>query len=150
MQLQQQQIMPNLFYAKMEEAKPYIITMPNSSMLFIDREKNKALLKSTDNMCNSYSRYFNITETDESGNVLQPQSKDNYSQVDLSQFAKKEELCGFVTYAQYQELLDQIQVLKDIIGKPNSKQVENKQNSSDLPQGRINPQKETQRPVNQA
>ena len=61
----QQPVMPTLCYAKMEEAKPYIITAPNSSMLFIDREKGKALLKTTDNVCNSYPRYFNIIETDE-------------------------------------------------------------------------------------
>ena len=39
-QVQQQPIQPTkptLCYAKMEEAKPYIITAPNSSMLFIDR-----------------------------------------------------------------------------------------------------------------
>ena len=34
-----QPVMPTLCYAKIEEAKPYIITAPNSSMLFIDREK---------------------------------------------------------------------------------------------------------------
>ena len=131
-QMQQQQpmqpIMPTLCYAKMEEAKPYIITAPNSSMLFIDREKNKALLKTTDNVCNSYPRYFNIIETDENGNDLQTQKQEVAPQVDYSKFVTIEQLNGLPTaeqykdlVAQYASLLDQVNTMKKIIagGKPN-------------------------------
>lgn len=106
----QQQTVPNICYAKMEEAKPFIITAPNSSMLFIDREKNKALLKMTDNMCNSYTRYFDITETDESGKPVQKQ--DAAPQVDYSQF---------VTVEQYNTLVEQVKSMQKMIagGKPN-------------------------------
>lgn len=134
-QVQQQPVqptMPTLCYAKMEEAKPYIITAPNSSMLFIDREKGKALLKSTDNMCNSYPRYFNVIETDENGNVLQAQKQDQKSQMDFSQFAKKEELNGFATLAQYNELLDQLNGLKNIISGAKQRQTEIKPTTNDL------------------
>lgn len=124
----QQPVMPTLCYAKMEEAKPYIITAPNSSMLFIDREKGKALLKTTDNACNSYPRYFNIIETDENGNDLQAQKQEVAPQVDYSKFVTVDQLNGFPTAEQYQELmlqyntlLDQVNTMKKIItgGKPN-------------------------------
>ena len=130
-QMQQQPIqptMPTLCYAKMEEAKPYNITAPNSSMLFIDREKSKALLKTTDNVCNSYPRYFNIIETDENGNDLQTQKQEVAPQVDYSKFVTVEQLNGLPTAEQYQELvaqyntlLDQVNTMKKIIagGKPN-------------------------------
>jgi hypothetical protein len=123
-----QPVMPTLCYAKMEEAKPYIITSPNSSMLFIDREKSKALLKTTDNVCNSYPRYFNIIETDENGNDLQAQKQEVAPQVDYSKFVTVEQLNGLPTAEQYKELvaqytslLDQVNTMKKIItgGKPN-------------------------------
>ena len=133
MQPQQQQqpmqpVMPTLCYAKIEEAKPYIITAPNSSMLFIDREKNKALLKTTDNVCNSYPRYFNIIETDENGNDLQTQKQEVAPQVDYSKFVTVDQLNVLPTAEQYKELvaqyaslLDQVNTMKKIItgGKPN-------------------------------
>lgn len=125
---QQQPIMPTLCYAKIEEAKPYIITNANSSMLFIDREKGKALLKSTDNMCNSYARYFNIIETDENGNDLQAKKQATAPQVDYSKFVTVDQLNGLPTAEQYQQLvvqytslLDQVNSMKKIIagGKSN-------------------------------
>ena len=127
-QQQMQPVMPTLCYAKMEEAKPYIITAPNSSMLFIDREKGKALLKTTDNVCNSYPRYFNIIETDENGNDLQAPKQEIAPQIDYSKFVTVEQLNGLPTAEQYQELvaqytslLDQVNTMKKIIagGKPN-------------------------------
>ena len=131
-QMQQQQpmqpIMPTLCYAKMEEAKPYIITAPNSSMLFIDREKRKALLKSTDNAYNPYSKYFDIIETDENGNPLQAKKEEVALQVDYSKFVTVDQLNGLPTAEQYKELvaqyaslLDQVNTMKKIIigGKPN-------------------------------
>ena len=127
-QMQQQQpIMPTLCYAKMEEAKPYIITAPNSSMLFIDREKGKALLKTTDNVCNSYPRYFNIIETDENGNNLQAQKQEVAPQIDYSKFVTVDQLNGLPTaeqykelFAQYTSLLDQVNTMKKIMTSVNS------------------------------
>jgi hypothetical protein len=123
----QQPVMPTLCYAKMEEAKPYIITAPNSSMLFIDREKNKALLKYTDNAYNPYSKYFDIIETDENGNNLQTQKQEVAPQVDYSKFVTIEQLNGLPTAEQYQELfaqyaslLDQVNAMKGIITSVNS------------------------------
>lgn len=116
MQMQPQQpIMPTLCYAKMEEAKPYIITAPNTAMLFIDREKGKALLKNTDNVCNSHSRYFNIVETDEQGNLIQDQTQDQQPKIDLSQF---------VTVSQYNDLVEQFNALKGMLSQPKPKQPE--------------------------
>ena len=122
----QQPALPTLCYAKMEEAKPYIITAPNSSMLFIDREKGKALLKTTDNVCNSYSRHFNIEETDENGNALKQQEPT--PQVDYSQFVTKKEIGELPTAEQYKQLAEQyntlltkFETMQKIIagGKPN-------------------------------
>lgn len=131
-QMQQQQpmqpVMPTLCYAKMEEAKPYIITAPNSSILFIDREKGKALLKSTDNAYNPYSKYFDIIETDENGNHLQAKKEEVATHVDYSKFVTVDQLNGLPTAEQYKELvaqyaslLDQVNTMKKIIagGKPN-------------------------------
>lgn len=90
---QNSQAIQNLLFAKMEEAKPFIITSPNTSILFIDREKGKALLKSTDNVCNSYSRYFNIEETDENGTLLSTLNQTKIEpSIDLSNYIKKDEL----------------------------------------------------------
>lgn len=129
----QQPIMPTLCYAKIEEARPYIITAPNASMLFIDREKGKALLKSTDNMYNPYSHYFTFEETDENGNPLKQQAPIQ-EQTDLSQFAKKEELVGYVTVEQYNGVLKQIDVLKGMIAQLTAMAGENKPNLSNAKQ----------------
>lgn len=123
-QMQQQPMqptMPTLCYAKMEEAKPYIITEPNSSMLFIDRVAGKALLKTTDNVCNSYPRYFNITETDENGNDLQSQKQEVAPQVDYEQFIKKDDLekLGFVQQNQLNALIDKLQFMQNQINALN-------------------------------
>ena len=121
-----QPTLPTLCYAKMEEAKPYIITNPNSSMLFIDKNAKKALLKSTDNVCTSYSQYFDFVETDENGNPLQRQEPT--PQVDYANFVTKDQLNGLPTAEQYQQLvaqyntlLDQVNTIKKIIagGKTN-------------------------------
>ena len=130
MQQSMQPVMPTLCYAKMEEAKPYIITAPNSSMLFIDREKGKALLKTTDNVCNSYPRYFDIIETDENGNDLQEKKEEK--PIDFSQF---------VTISQYNDLVSQLDALKKVLVSVNSvssKQSENKAKSDDFSQGKGN------------
>jgi hypothetical protein len=133
-QVQQQPTMPTVCYAKMEEARPYIITSPNTSMIFIDREKSKALLKSTDNVCNSYPRYFNLIETDENGNPLEPKKEEVAPQVDFSQFVTIDQLNGLPTAEQYKELLaqyasllDQVNTMKKIIagGKPNGNTTSN-------------------------
>ena len=133
-QVQQQPTMPSVCYAKMEEARPYIITSPNTSMIFIDREKSKALLKSTDNVCNSYPRYFNLIETDENGNPLQVKKEEVAPQVDFSQFVTIDQLNGLPTAEQYKELLaqyasllDQVNTMKKIIagGKPNGNATSN-------------------------
>jgi hypothetical protein len=130
----QQPTMPTVCYAKMEEARPYIITSPNASMIFIDREKNKALLKSTDNVCNSYPRYFNLIETDENGNPLQVKKEEVEPQVDFSQFVTIDQLNGLPTAEQYKELLaqyasllDQVNTMKKIIagGKANGNATSN-------------------------
>ena len=124
----QQPVMPTLCYAKMEEAKPYIITAPNSSMLFIDREKGKALLKTTDNVCNSYPRYFNVIETDENGNPLQAKKEETAPQIDYSKFVTVDQLNELPTAEQYKQLaeqynslVEQFKTMQKIIagGKPN-------------------------------
>jgi hypothetical protein len=90
-------------------------------MLFIDRDANKALLKTTDNVCNSYPRYFNIIETDENGNPLQEQKKETLPQIDYEQFIKKDDLgkLGFVQQNQLNALIDTIQFMQNQINALN-------------------------------
>ena len=116
-----QPVMPTLCYAKMEEAKPYIITEPNTSMLFIDRGAGKALLKTTDNVCNSYPRYFNIIETDENGNPLQAKKEEVSPQIDYGQFMKKDEVdkLGLVRQDQLNALIDKLQFMQNQINALN-------------------------------
>lgn len=140
-QQMQQPIMPTLCYAKIEEARPYIITAPNASMLFIDREKGKALLKSTDNMCNSYSRFFTIEETDENGNLLKTQQQAQ-PQMDLSQFAKKDELNGFVTIEEHNKVLQELHDIKSMLSTQKTIQCENKQSTVAVKQVRPNTQQD--------
>lgn len=118
-QIQPQAVVPTLCYAKMEEAKPYIITATNSSILFIDREAGKALLKTTDNMCNSYSRYFVFNESDENGNALQAKKEEVAPQIDYEKFITKDDLSkyGFVTKDQFNALFDKLKLVENQITK---------------------------------
>ena len=108
-----------------EEAKAFIV-MPNSKALLIDKNGGVAHLKTADNMGQSVTQYFKFEQVNADGSPIKPQEPT--PQVDFGQFAKKEELNGFVTIEQYNQLaeqytslLDQVNTMQKIIagGKPN-------------------------------
>lgn len=88
-----------------EEAKAFIV-MPNSKALLIDKNSGVAHLKTADNMGQSVTQYFKFEQVNADGTPIKPQEPTT-SQVDFGQFAKKEELNGFVTIEQYKQLADQ-------------------------------------------
>lgn len=108
-----------------EEAKAFIV-MPNSKALLIDKNGGVAHLKTADNMGQSVTQYFKFEQVNADGSPIKPQEPT--PQVDFGQFAKKEELNGFVTIEQYQQLaeqynslVEQFKTMQKIIagGKPN-------------------------------
>lgn len=109
-----------------EEAKAFIV-MPNSKALLIDQKGGMAHLKTADNMGQSVTQYFKFEQVNADGTPIKPQEPTT-PQVDFGQFAKKEELNGFVTIEQYKQLADQynslveqFKTMQKIIagGKPN-------------------------------
>lgn len=102
-----------------EEAKAFIV-MPNSKALLIDRNGGVAHLKTADNMGQSVTQYFKFEPINADGTPIKPQEP--APQVDLSLFAKKEDLNGFATVEQYNLLLSKIESLQKIMvgGKPNA------------------------------
>ena len=108
-----------------EEAKAFIV-MPNSKALLIDKNGGVAHLKTADNMGQSVTQYFKFEQVNADGSPIKPQEPT--PQVDFGQFAKKEELNGFVTIEQYKQLaeqynslVEQFKTMQKIIagGKPN-------------------------------
>lgn len=101
-----------------EEAKAFIV-MPNSKALLIDKNGGVAHLKTADNMGQSVTQYFKFEQVNADGSPLKPQEPTH--QVDFGQFAKKEELNGFVTIEQYNNLLSKLETMQKLIvgGKPN-------------------------------
>ena len=108
-----------------EEAKAFIV-MPNSKALLIDKNGGVAHLKTADNMGQSVTQYFKFEQVNADGTPIKAQEPT--PQVDFGQFAKKEELNGFVTIEQYKQLAEQynslaeqFKTMQKIIagGKPN-------------------------------
>ena len=108
-----------------EEAKAFIV-MPNSKALLIDKNGGVAHLKTADNMGQSVTQYFKFEQVNADGTPIKAQEPT--PQVDFGQFAKKEELNGFVTIEQYKQLaeqynslVEQFKTMQKIIagGKPN-------------------------------
>lgn len=112
MQAQQQPMQPqyetpiqDIRFVTSEEAKAFIV-MPNSKALLIDKNGGVAHLKTADNMGQSVTQYFKFEQVNADGTPIKPQEQTT-PQVDFGQFAKKEELTGFVTIEQYKQLADQ-------------------------------------------
>jgi hypothetical protein len=101
-----------------EEAKAFIV-MPNSKALLIDKNGGVAHLKTADNMGQSVTQYFKFEQVNADGTPLKPQEP--IPQVDFNQFAKREDLNGFVTIEQYKALLTKLEVMQNLMvgGKQN-------------------------------
>jgi hypothetical protein len=95
-----------------EEAKAFIV-MPNSKALLIDQRGGVAHLKTADNMGQSVTQYFKFEQVNADGSPIKPQEPT--PKIDFEQFARKEELNGFVTMEQYNALLTKLEVMQKII-----------------------------------
>ncbi len=124
-QMQYETPIQDIRFVTSEEAKAFIV-MPNSKALLIDKNGGVAHLKTADNMGQSVTQYFKFEQVNADGTPIKPQEP--VPQVDFGQFAKKEELNGFVTIEQYNALaekqnalLTKLEAMQKIIagGKPN-------------------------------
>ena len=97
-------------YATEEEAKAFIV-YPNLSAVFIDEGKSKVYLKTANNAGVSSIRCYNEEKAKDESQNKAPQRQSE--QVDFGQFANKEQLKGFVTIQQYNDLLEQQKFLAD-------------------------------------
>ena len=97
-----------------EEAKAFIV-MPNRNALLIDKLNGMAHFKFADALGQSATQCFKFEQVNMDGTPIRP--KEQPKQVDFSQF---------VTIAQYNELLEQFNGLKDLVSNAKPKQVENK------------------------
>ena len=126
-QQQQQQVQPqmqfetpiqDIRFVTSEEAKAFIV-MPNSKALLIDKNGGVAHLKTADAMGQSVTQYFKFEQVNADGTPLK--EKEPTPPFDFEQFAKKEELNGFVTIEQYNVLLEKLNSMQKMIvgGKHN-------------------------------
>lgn len=81
--------MNNIQLASLDEAKGYIMT-PNSQMLFLDKDKQKCYLKTTDNYGQSNLEIYNLQKQEQKENI--EQSVEPIPKVDLSGYAKTENI----------------------------------------------------------
>lgn len=102
-------------YGTEEEAKGFII-YPNNYAWFIDQPKGRIYYKYANSAGVSSIDYFKFEPINPDGTPLKPQEPTT-PQVDFGQFAKREELNGFVTIEQYNLLVEQLKSMqKQITG----------------------------------
>lgn len=116
-QVQQQQYeapIQDLRFATLEEAKAYIV-MPNTRALLIDRQNGIALMKSADNIGQSFAQYFKFIPVNEDGSPISPPKEQ--PQIDFSEFIKKSDVqsFNFATKEDYKQLNDKIESLRSQI-----------------------------------
>ena len=80
--------MNNIQFANLDEAKSYIMT-PNSQMLFLDKDKQRCYLKTTDNYGSSRFEIYNL-EKQEPQEQIPEQPVEPVPKIDLSEYAKSE------------------------------------------------------------
>ena len=110
MQTQQQQApvqydMPiqDIRFVTSKEAEAFIV-MPNSRVLLIDKTGGMAYMKTADGMGQSVTNCYKFERVNADGTPMQP--KEEKPKFDFEQFAKKEELNGYVTTEQYNDLFN--------------------------------------------
>lgn len=81
--------MNNIQLASLDEAKGYIMT-PNSQMLFLDKDKQKCYLKTTDSYGQSNLEIYNLQKQEQKENIEQP--VEPIPKVDLTEYAKTENI----------------------------------------------------------
>lgn len=96
-------------YGTLKEAEAYIL-MPNAKAIFIDKTNGMYYEKASNNEGQSFIKQFKeISPKDEK----QQEPKET---IDYSLFVKKEDLGGFVSVKQYNDLVSKIEAIQKQIG----------------------------------
>lgn len=97
------------------QAEAYIV-FPNTKVLLIDTQSGIAHLKSADGMGQSQTKYFKFIPSNADGSPLQ-QEPDHTQQINFDGFVKREELetLGYVTIDKYNELIDELNKIKQYL-----------------------------------
>ena len=104
-------------YANLKETEAHII-MPNSKAIFIDKGNGVIYEKVCDYNDQSFIKEYKQVVNESENKAVEP--RNDSASIDLSTYATKDELCGYVSLKQYNELLSKVEDLKKMIGgKPN-------------------------------
>lgn len=96
-------------YGTLKEAEAYIL-MPNAKAIFIDKTNGMYYEKASNNEGQSFIKHFK-----EVGSKDEKQQEPKET-IDYSLFVKKEDLGGFVSVKQYNDLVSKIEALQKQIG----------------------------------
>lgn len=96
------------------QAEAYIV-FPNTKVLLIDMQSGIAHLKSADGMGQSQTKYFKFISSNADGSPVQ--QTEPTTQINLDGFVKREELesLGYVTVDKYNELIEELNKIKQYI-----------------------------------
>lgn len=96
------------------QAEAYIV-YPNTKVLLIDMQNGIAHLKLADGMGQSQTKYFKFVPSNADGSPIQ--QEEPTPTINLDGFVKKEELAtlGYVTVDKYNELIDELNKIKQYL-----------------------------------
>jgi hypothetical protein len=100
-------------YANLKEAEAHIL-FPNQKALFIDKANGMVYEKVCENDGQSFITHFKKVEDKGENQAIVAQN--NAPTIDLSTYAKKDDLGQFVSLTEYKNLLDRFEELKKMIG----------------------------------
>ena len=104
-----------IFYASLKEAEGQIV-YPNNKVIFIDKDKGMIYVKSTNNDGQSFMQHYKEVKIGQDGEPI----IDKEDKIDYSIFATKEQLSGYASIGQYNDLLKEIEQLKRQLGGKNN------------------------------
>ena len=99
----------------LKEAEAYIL-FPNQKAMFIDKANGMVYEKISNQDGQSFITHFKRVENKAENQAVETQKEQ--PTIDLSSYAKKDELKGFISVNQYEELLEHIENIKRQISIP--------------------------------
>lgn len=106
--IQQPSSLQDFRYGTEKEAEAFIV-YPNSYAWFIDPPRGRMYLKSANNAGCSSIDYFKYEQINPDGTPIKQQETE--SKIDIGQFVSKEQLKGFATVEQLNQLISQFNAL---------------------------------------
>jgi hypothetical protein len=93
------------------QAEAYIV-FPNTKVMLIDNESGIVYLKTADGMGQCKTDHYKFEQINADGSPIKPQ--DPPPQINLEEFVKVEQIksFGFVTFEQYNKVLDELEDIK--------------------------------------